>query len=208
MRLDKKLNLIIPIDRDDGTRVHIYHTPISRDVYTQYFRVLNMTGTQIYADDLSFFGGPESAFLMLKEISQNTTRPNGSGSWWDGENGVEKGLIEEIWRKTQVLNLGPSGWDLVPFDMAIARGPKGEWQSDILSEDEASEVSGSLIFFTCSVFMRQNPVISRGLLAAAALLDWQLSSLSLTDYRTFLLTSTTDEPTEESPTATALSIPA
>lgn len=207
MRLDRRLNLIIPLDREDGTKVHIYHTPISRDIYTQYFRVLNMTGTQIYANDLSFFGGPESAFLMLKEISENTPRPNGSGSWWEGENGVERGLIEELWRKTQVLVLGTKGWELLPFDVVIAPDTSGNWKSDILSEDEAAEVSGSLVFFTVSSFMKNNPVVSRGLIAAAALFDWQLSSLGLTEYRISLQILTREETTEPSPTATALSIP-
>lgn len=207
MRLDKRLNLIIPIDRDDGTRVHIYHTPISREIYSQYFRILNMTGTQIYADDLSFFGGPESAYLMLKEIAENTARPNGGGNWWEGETGIEKGLIEELWRKTQVLVLGASGWELLPYDMCIARDAKGGWQSEILSEDEAAEVSGSVVFFTFSTFMRNNPVVSRGLIAAAALLEWQLSSLGLTEYRTSLQTLTKEETTEPKPTAEALLIP-
>jgi len=207
MRLDKKLNLIIPLEREDGTQVHIYHTPISRDIYNTYFRILNMVGTQVYANDLSFFGGPEAAFLMLKEISENTARPDGSGNWWEGENGVEKGLIEELWRKTQVLNLSPSGWDLLPFDVAIARDDKGNWRSDILSEDEAAEVCGGIVFFTFSTFMRQNPVISRGLIAAAALFDWQLSSLALTEYRTSLTTLTKDESLDEVATPKALSIP-
>lgn len=193
MRLDKKLNLIVPIERDDGTKVHIFHTPISREIYNTYFRVLNMTGTQIYADDLSFFGGPESAFLMLKEISLNTARPNGSGNWWEGEQGVQKGLVEELWRKTQVLVLGPNGWELLPYDVVVARDEKGAWRSDVLSEDEAAEVEGSIIFFTCSSFMKNNPVVSRGLIAAAALFEWQLSSLGLTEYRSSLTTSTGEE---------------
>lgn len=166
-----------------------------------------MTGTQIYADDLSFFGGPESAYLMLKEIAENTARPNGGGNWWEGETGIEKGLIEELWRKTQVLVLGASGWELLPYDMCIARDAKGGWQSEILSEDEAAEVSGSVVFFTFSTFMRNNPVVSRGLIAAAALLEWQLSSLGLTEYRTSLQTLTKEETTEPKPTAEALLIP-
>lgn len=193
MRLDSRLNLIIPLDRDDGTKVHIYHTPISRDIFSTYFRVLSMTGTQIYSEDLSFFGGPEVAYLMLEEISKNTVRPNGSGSWWDGDSGVEKGLLEEIWRKTQVLVLTGSGWELLPFDISIARDLKGNWQSDILSEDEAEAVKGALVFFTSAVFMRNNPVMSRGLLAAAALFEWQLSSLELTAYKSSLQTLIKEE---------------
>jgi hypothetical protein len=199
MKINKDLNLVLTVEREDGDAIHVFHTPILRETFEKYYRVISKVMTAIYAEQMSFFSGPSICSLLLKETAENTLRPNGDDTWWDGEDGVENGLVEEIRRLTNVLVLGPSGWDVIPYSVALKR--------DIFTQDEMGEVEGSLAFFTFSSRMKMHPVASKGLSAAATMFGWQLTSLTLMEYKTSLMMSIEDEISGESETVVALSIP-
>jgi hypothetical protein len=200
MKIDKNLNLVITLDRGEDDKVHVYHTPILRATFERYYRVISKVMTDIYAENLTFFSGPAVCSLMLKDTAEHMLRADGSGlNWWEGPDGVKDGLVEEIRRLTNVLVLGSNGWEVIPYTTALKR--------DVFTEDEAAEVEGSIAFFTFSSRMKTNPVMNRGLLAAASMLEWELTSSSLMEYRTSLMTLIEDESIGESPTVVALSIP-
>ena len=81
MRIDRRLNLVIPIDGAAG-RFYLHSMPVSRVVFEQYFLVLAKTFSAIYGEGLSALSGPRVAAMMLKRIAQR------DGSW-EGQDGVE-----------------------------------------------------------------------------------------------------------------------
>ena len=187
MRLDRKLNLVIPIDRDDGTTLYTFSSPLRREVWEQYHMVISKTFTRIYAENLSFMGGPRNAALMLKDMAKNTARPDRSGDWWEGQDGVERGLRPEMRRLTTVMvpRAEGGGWEQVQYDDAIAR--------DMLTEDEASEVEGAVAFFTVNSAMHKAAALKGIMAAAAGMWGMQVTSSPFSEWRNSLTTSTADD---------------
>lgn len=148
MRIDRELNLIVPIERDDGVILFAHSAPISEETFLAYHRPLNMTYAQMDADHLLHSGGMRNADLMLKEVSERI------GVWQDNPQtrvmGVERGLLGEIRRLTNVFAPTGAKWEPVPLDECVNR--------DVLSAREAREVVAAATFFCCASrnFPRQN----------------------------------------------------
>lgn len=148
MRIDKALNLILPIERDDGVILFAHSAPISEQTFIAYHRAISMTYAQLTADGLVGSGGIRNADLMLKDICER------AGLWADDPQaktiGVERGLLGEIRRLTNVFAPTPEKWDMVPLTDCV--------RGDILSDREVREVEAAAVFFTCASrnFPRQN----------------------------------------------------
>lgn len=148
MRIERDLTLILPIERDDGVILFAHSTPISEETFVAFHRPLSMTYAQLVADGLIGSGGIRNADLVLKDIAQR------SGLWEDDREtkriGVERGLMAEIRRLTNVFAPTDKKWEMVPLDDCVNR--------DILSVREAREVTAGACFFTLVSrnFPRQN----------------------------------------------------
>ena len=133
MKLNKALNLVIPVETDNGI-IYVHSTPISRAIFEQYFLVISKTFSGIFSHGLGALAGPRIAYLMLKQTAQEL-------GMWEGQQGVEKGLINEIIRLSNIVITGENGWETIPLDTAIKHGK--------IDSDTLSEVEGELVFFTC-----------------------------------------------------------
>lgn len=179
MRINKSLNLVIPItDAEDKITAYVHSSPISSDVFDAFFLPIAKTFSSIYGQGLGMLAGPRIADKLLKKISIEM-------DVWEGPTGVQAGLVSEIHRLTNVLTVGKSGWETLPFGVAKSKG--------IIDSDDAAEVDAALIFFTvCSVMHRKSDV--PGILGGAMKL-WgaQIESLNSTEYINFLTKSTPAE---------------
>ena len=63
--IDKRLNLVVPIDRDDGTILYVHSTPLPRPVFERYVRVIAKTFAEIVTGGYSAAAGPRIAALLL-----------------------------------------------------------------------------------------------------------------------------------------------
>src|SRR5271154_5947554 len=108
MRLDRKLNLIIPIVRDDKSNIFVHSTPLSSEVFDTYFLVIAKTFSAIYAEGLGIIAGPRVADKMLRKVAKDM-------GVWDTKGGVQDGLIAEMHRLTNVVCAGKRGWEALPF---------------------------------------------------------------------------------------------
>ena len=88
MIVNRRLNLVQPIDTATGT-VYLHSVPISREVWESYFLVLAKTYAEIMKQGLTVIAGPPVARLLLKVVAQQIGA-------WEGENGVERGLLPEL----------------------------------------------------------------------------------------------------------------
>lgn len=131
MKIDKRLNLVVPIERDEGT-IYIHSTPISREVYERYFLVMSQAHAAIFGSGPNMISGPSIAALMLKKIATD------SGAW-AGTEGVENGLMNEIRRLSNVILPGANGWETLPLADALKR--------DLLSDGDIAEAEGIIVFF-------------------------------------------------------------
>ncbi|KWN80871.1 hypothetical protein WM24_23850 [Burkholderia ubonensis] len=181
MKLDRKLNLVLNIESG-----HVHHAPISKEVFERYFLPISKTFTRIYAEGLGSMAGPRVAAMMLKKVAQDD-------NIWEGVDGVENGLMNEIRRLTNVVLPSEQGWSTLPYYEAL--------RQDMLDEDEVSEVENALCFFTCAVSMHKKN--ERNVIVGAMTLFWggQITSSGLMEFARSLPTSTADENTGEKATA-------
>ena len=180
VKINRKLNLDVPVYRDDGTVLHVHASPIGREVFETYFEHFSRVFTLIYAGGHGITTGPRIAYLMLKKDAID----HGN---WEGELGVKRGLIEEIGRLTNVLAPGDRGWETIPFDQALKDG--------MIDDDDAAEIWNALVYFTLASVMHRKAELGPLLSAALDLWGAQPTSLNCMEFRDSLPIST---PTDSS----------
>lgn len=180
MKIDRKLNLIIPVEQDDGSTVYVHCAPISRDVFERYFQSISRTYASMYAND-TMLVGMRIASLTLKRLAMESGQ-------WEGPIGVQMGLVEEIRRLSNVLTpAAKGGWETIPLMEAKARG--------FLSDDDIAEVDNAATFFTVVWSVQTKAIREAALTGACALWNAQVSLLNVTEYGHSLKTQTTEETT-------------
>lgn len=175
MHIDRKLNLVVPIEREDGTSVYVHSTPISKEVFEKYFLVISKAFTAIYDEGLHVLGGPRVAHMMLRKVATDA-------GVWSGENGVELGLMNEIRRLSNVIVLTENGWKPMPLDSALAR--------ETLTDEEVSEAEGAIVFFILVSAMHKRNQVRATLQAMETMWDTLSTLYNCTEYAQLLPIST------------------
>jgi len=163
MRIDKKLNFVFPVDTSDHGTVWVYSIPIARSVFETYYDVLGKVFTKCFdGEDPKHVAltAPQLALPALKAISQT----NGT---WEGNSGVQRGLLNEIIRLTTIAYAGDKGWESLPLDTAVSR--------QIIDDENLSEIMSSLIFFTSICKVAPRSLASTFLEMAGSLREWQFT---------------------------------
>lgn len=193
--IDKRLNIVIPITRDDETLLYIHATPIRPETFEQYHLVLAKTFSSFSVNGLDPRSGPSVAAMILKDVAQTTSRAPGV-NWYDGPDGVggEGGLLAEMIRLSNaVVPTKDKGWSTVPLRTAL--------DQKLIDEDERMEVENILAFF--SVVSLAAPRVDRARLVRGMAAIYELSTTyyNSTEYVSSLRISTADETTGEKPQA-------
>ena len=189
IKLDKRLNLVVPVDQGDKV-VYVHSMPIRREVFERYFLVIARTFSTIVQLGLGEVAGPRVAALTLRKVAQE----HGA---WEGEDGVERGLVAEIRRLTSVLTPTAEGWLPLPYQEVVDKR--------LMSEDDLAEVDNALAFFTVYSAMHRRATLLETLDGAARMWGALVTSSSATEYAASLRTSSGAESTGA--TATASRIP-
>lgn len=179
MIIDRNLSLIIPVYQGEKT-LHIHATAIGASTFDTYFMPLAKTFSAIVSEGLGVVSGPRVAAKVLREVSKNL-------GVWDGDTGVEKGLLTEIRRLANVFAPTDHGWDMIPLEDAI--------RSNLIDSDDGDEIENALVFFTVSWHMVRKKEREATLSGAASLWGARLESLSCTEFRASLPTLTEPETT-------------
>lgn len=187
MKISKKLNIVIPVESEDGSKIYVHSTPVSREVFEEHFLILSKTFAAIHGEGLGILGGPRVAMLILKKLAAELGDPEA----------VQKGLINEIFRITNVVLLTDKGWDTMPYEAAVSRS--------LITPEDAGEVENALAFFIVSSAMHRRDMLKAILPGAATLWGAELTSLNSTEFMNSLRTSTVIENTGE--TVKPLSVP-
>lgn len=188
MKINRSLNLVIPVTDDDSV-LYVHSTPIGREVFERYYLIIGKVFSAIYSEGLTVVAGPRVAYLVLKELA----RKAGPAA----ERDVQQGLIAEIHRLTNVCIMGSTGWEVLPFQTVIDR--------EMLDEDTIAEVESAIVFFIVNSALHKRGVKQTMLEMTVDLFGWQLTSSNVTEYRNSLPTSTATANSGE--TVTQSSIP-
>lgn len=186
MKIDRKLNIVVPVDTEDGKTVYVHSAPIGREVFETYFLPLSKTFAAIYAEGLGSIAGPRIASLMLKRVA---------GDMGVGEE-VERGLLAEIRRLTNLVMQGEQGWETVPFQLAVDR--------KMLDADDMAEIENALVYFTVASSMHKRKDLGPILDGALKLWSGSTSSLDCTEFAASLTTSTKVAGTGKKPAASSV----
>jgi len=184
MEIDRKLNLVLTVERTDGSTLHVHSTPIRQAIFAQYYKTIAKTFAQIYSGGYGVMAAPRIAAMLLKDIAAESSN-------------VQVGLINEIHRLTNVLSLGERGWETLPWDDAMKRG--------LMDEDDASEVENAVVFFIVASAMHKRTELKAVLEVVQGIWGGQFVSSTCTEYASSLPMSIKAETTGE--TATPSSIP-
>jgi len=131
MKIDKNLNLVVPVESNEG-KAYFHSTPIHREVFQRYHFVMCAAFTKLLQSGMELTGAKIAAYT-LEETAREMNK-------WEGATGIEKGLMEEIARLTNVLILGENGWEMLPVGVALQRG--------FIEDDDWSEAKQRIVFFT------------------------------------------------------------
>jgi hypothetical protein len=186
--INKQLNLVLPLPRGN-TFIYVYSTPISREVFDANFMIISKVFTELYTQGLGLSAAPRIAAKMLKKIAIEE-------GTWDGPEGIQNTLMQEIYRLTNVFLPGDKGWENMPLHTAMVQKQ--------IDDDEVEEVENTLVYFIVAYAMHRRQDREQIISASLKLWGGQLSSLNFTEYRSSLMTSTVDEI---SPKAEMLSVP-
>jgi hypothetical protein len=188
VQLNRALNLVLTIDRDERGPIYVHSTPLARMVFEANFRIFARAFSALYTDNLLAISGPKVAALLLIEQAQVM-----------GQEQRAHELLAEMRRLTQVIapraNNG-GGFETLPYDVARQR--------KIVDDDTAADVEGAIAFFTLA--SRVGSVDQRNSLLRGLSLLWpaEITSSTPSDFQTSLRTSTTAESTGPKPTAQAI----
>lgn len=178
VKINKDFNLVVTLDREEGGQIHIHSTPVPQAVFEQYYMIIARAFAEIYGKGLGLVAAPRVAALVLRDIGKQL-------GMWDAEPGRSAGLLAEIRRLSHVIVPEGRGWGAITLQDALDR--------KLLDAEDISEVEGVIAFFICVYAMHHRNVRREILEPAVPRWSGQITSLSATEFRDSLPTSTVAE---------------
>lgn len=194
VKVSRSMALVVTVDTEQHGLVHVHSTPVGREVFEQFYKVMGRAWSSIMGGGQGIMSGPRVAALALRDAAEQL-------GVWDGEedgvNYVKSGLLGEVTRLSNVMIQGPAGWESLPLDTAVRRG--------LLDADARADVEGELIFFTLAARILKRDQVGSMMEAVGGLWGSQTTSSDATSYLRSLRTSTDSASTGA--TATTASQP-
>lgn len=174
VKIDKKLNLVTNITREDGSVVYLHVTPFPYEVVEEHCLLLGNLFTN-FISQVGGLGAARVAAMMLRKKLQREQELR------DEANQQAPTIVDEIQRLTSVVWNDGVTWKTASFDAAMKQG--------IISPDEYREVEGEVVFFMVSSAIQKAHLIAPTVGSVIGMFGGQLVSSSVTAFRDSLLTS-------------------
>lgn len=186
MEIDRRCNLVLTLDRKVGEEkdpetgrmrpvmkpyAHVHHTPIDEATYESHFWVLHKAVATMYTERMTPAIASRIGLLTLRRVAKEI------GPVAQAE--VEKGLLPEIWRRTNVLMAGERGYEMLPFEEAART----------MDPDDAREVRNYITFFTAASWFHWRQEKTDAFFPAMIDSGAQIVSSDCTEYLASLQTS-------------------
>lgn len=189
LKITRDLRITFSVDSAKHGRVHVYSLPLARSIFETFVLELGETYSKVFgAYDPKHVAmtAPQMAFPALRAIAKRM-------GTWDGPDGLEVGLVNELVRLTTVAHSGPGGWTQIPLQLSLTR--------EILDEDAYAEVLSSLCFFFLALRVGPDVLMSDTLGMAGAARGWQYTSSDFTAWLASLPTSKPARATTTKPSS-------
>lgn len=187
MKIDKKLNLVCTVSRDDGTLVYVHTSPFPYEVVEEHCLMLGSLFTSFIAQVGGLGAARVAAMMLRKKIKQEQAVTGQTGP----------NIVDEIQRQTTVIFNDNGQWKSTPLVAAMKAG--------IISADEFREVEGEIVFFMVSSAIQKPELIKPTVGSVIGMFGGQLTLSSATEWRDSLSTSKTDTdiPNQNAPQETS-----
>jgi hypothetical protein len=164
------------VDEQDKEVAFVHSTPISAEVFDKYYLVISKVFSQLYEEGVGRIGGPRIADKLLRDVAKEM-------KIWDTPDGVQRGLMAEIYRLTNVMSIKKEGgWELLPYELAR--------KNSIVSAGDASEIEAAIVFFIVLSATHRKSQIKALVGIPLSMLDARITSLGCTEYMNSLTTAT------------------
>lgn len=131
MKIDERLNLVLPLYRDADPYAWVHSVPISREMFEAHYKLLNRAFTALMNEGQ--FSG-RVAHLLFRDVAKDL-----AGRAAEGER-LAAPVLNEIRRLSNIALATPKGWETLPLDDALSR--------HLIDADDVAEVLSALVFFT------------------------------------------------------------
>lgn len=177
MKIDKKLNLVCTVSRDDGSLVYVHTSPFPYEVVEEHCLMLGSLFTSFIAQVGGLGAARVAAMMLRKKIKQEQAVTGQAGP----------NIVDEIQRQTTVIFNDNGQWKPSPLETAMKLG--------IITADEFREVEGEIVFFMVSSAIQKPELIKPTVGSVIGMFGGQLTLSTATEWRGSLLTSKTDTDT-------------
>lgn len=174
VKIDKKLNLVTNITREDGSIVYLHVTPFPYEVVEEHCLLLGNLFTN-FISQVGGLGAARVAAMMLRKKLQREQELR------DEANQQAPTIVDEIQRLTSVVWNDGGTWKTASFEVAMKQG--------VISPDEYREVEGEVVFFMVSSAIQKAHLIAPTVGSVIGMFGGQLVSSSVTAFRDSLQTS-------------------
>lgn len=189
MKIDKKLNLVCSISRDDGSLIYVHTSPFPYEVVEEHCLMLGSLFTSFIAQIGGIGAARVAAMMLRKKLKREQELKEDEGVKGAQTQQVQQkpNIVDEIQRQTTVIFNDNGQWKSVPLDSAMKQG--------IISADEFREVEGEIVFFMVSSAIQKPELIKPTVGSVIGMFGGQLTLSTATEWRGSLLTSKTDTDT-------------
>lgn len=129
MKLNEKLNLVIPMRDASGETYYLHTTPLSREAFEANYLLMSQAFSLMIEQGIQVTAGPRVADLVMKDLAERQDRMPAYNSY-----------ISELKRITTVIKPSANGWEPMPLASAVSRG--------VIDANEVQESISLIVFFT------------------------------------------------------------
>ena len=199
--INRRLNLVLPIELDENHKIYFHSTPIGKEVFEANYMLMTRTLANLYANGIGPSMSPRVARLAMRDTAREM----------DDQTDVSQNLMNEIERLTTVImpSTNGSGWITLPYFEVKNK--------KLVDEQILMEVENAIVYFIVASALHLRSELQLAYQGLIGIWKAETTSSGSMEYMRSLPTSTaivsTGEKPEKAPAppkqtvASALSIP-
>ena len=178
MKINDKLNIVIPLEDSEGRKYYVHSTPFSREAFEANYLLLSQAFSLMVEQGIQVTAGPRVAALVLKDLAEKQNRREDYDA-----------IMMEIRRITNVIKAKPDGWESLPLASALSR--------KVVTEVEVKDVESLLVFFILVSAIMTEKRLTSSLIFMNGLWGTENTSLKCSAFTASLPVLTEDESSGE-----------
>jgi hypothetical protein len=181
--INRKLNLVLPIELDEHRKIYFHSMPISIEVFDANFWLLTQTLASLYAHGIGPSMSPRIALRALRDCAKQM----------DETTDISVDFLNEIYRLTTVImpNTNGGGWITLPYYEVKNK--------KLVDEQILVEVENAIVYFIVASALHLRSELEMAFQGLVGIWKAETTSLNPTEYMRSLPTLTQTVSTGEKP---------